>query len=170
MALVIILVSEDWSISNNVLKLETVYTREFFLPDRTEGKERVALIMLQGINELHHTLANFISDYAADESKARPINSLSEGRARLQSKVTWGSIGGRAVQQMGVGEYNADISITGQPLIPMLPIPASTTGPGFPGFSRMAPNGIMTQGDQADPNENQAVVQGWLWSTLGCDK
>lgn len=77
---------------------------------------------------------------------------------------------GAAFQQIGTAEYNADIAITGQPPIPMPSTPASTTGPGFPGFPVMAPNGIMTQGDQAAPNENQAVVQGWLWSTLGCDK
>jgi hypothetical protein len=77
---------------------------------------------------------------------------------------------GALSRQVGISQSNADVAFTSQPQIPMPPTPASTTGPGFPGFPVMAPNGIMTQGDQAAPNENQAVVQGWLWSTLGCDQ
>lgn len=54
--------------------------------------------------------------------------------------------------------------------VPQTPAPQSTVGPGFPGFPVMDSNGIMTQGDQSAPNENQAVVAGFLWQSLGCQQ
>lgn len=55
----------------------TVGTREFFLPDAAKGREQVALRMLQGINEIHHTLSNWLVHYANDPSKAFPVETLS---------------------------------------------------------------------------------------------
>jgi len=55
----------------------TIYSRELFLPDRTAGKEQRVLEMLHGVNELHHTLANWLVAYATDESKAFPVDTLS---------------------------------------------------------------------------------------------
>jgi len=56
----------------------TVYTRELFLPDRAKGNERVILDMLHGLNEVHHTIANWLAAYATDESKAFPVDVLSQ--------------------------------------------------------------------------------------------
>jgi len=36
----------------------TVATRGLLLPETVNGKERVVLELLRGVNELHHTLAN----------------------------------------------------------------------------------------------------------------
>jgi hypothetical protein len=55
----------------------TVHTREFFLPDAAKGREQVALRMLQGINEIHHTLSNWLVNYVNDASKAFPVETLS---------------------------------------------------------------------------------------------
>lgn len=48
--------------------------------------------------------------------------------------------------------------------------PPWNMGPGFPGFPVMASNGILTQGDQVAPNENAAVVAGYMWYARGCYK
>ena len=56
----------------------TVYTRHLFLPDTAKGKEQVVLHMLHGMNELHHTLANWLVDYSTDDSKAFSVHSLNE--------------------------------------------------------------------------------------------
>lgn len=56
----------------------TINTREFFLPDAKRGKEQVALRMLQGINEIHHTLANWLVNYVEDARKAFPVETLSQ--------------------------------------------------------------------------------------------
>ena len=56
-----------------IYSLLTVHTREFFLPDAAKGKEQVALHMLQGINEIHHTLANWLGNYVNDATKAFPV-------------------------------------------------------------------------------------------------
>jgi hypothetical protein len=72
------------------------------------------------------------------------------------------------VQQTGIAEVNDSNALSGQPLIPVPPMPPSTTGPGFPGFPTRGPSGLMNQGDQDAPNENQAVAAGYLWQSLGC--
>ena len=57
----------------------TVGTRQLFLPDMTKGKDQTTIInMLHGINELHHTLANWLLDCATDESKAFPVHDLGQ--------------------------------------------------------------------------------------------
>jgi hypothetical protein len=55
----------------------TVHTRQFFLPGETTGKELVALNMLHGINEIHHTLSNWLGAYVTDAAKAFPVEALS---------------------------------------------------------------------------------------------
>lgn len=49
----------------------TVHTRQLFFPD-TKGKEHVVLDMLHGVNEIHHTLANFLLRYAQKEEDWPP--------------------------------------------------------------------------------------------------
>jgi hypothetical protein len=56
----------------------TVCTRQLFLPDMPKGKEQAIISMLHGVNELHHTLANWLVDYATDESEAFPVDVLSQ--------------------------------------------------------------------------------------------
>jgi hypothetical protein len=64
----------------------TVHTREFFLPNATKGKEQVALHMLHGINELHHTLANYLGNYVNDATKAFPVETLSQQLSQIASQ------------------------------------------------------------------------------------
>ena len=55
----------------------TVRTRALFLPRVADGKEQAVLNMLHGINELHHTLANFILRWE-DQDASWPPHVLSE--------------------------------------------------------------------------------------------
>jgi hypothetical protein len=50
----------------------TVNTRELFLPDRSKGKEQAFLYMLHGVNEIHHTLANFLLRWTFNEEDWPP--------------------------------------------------------------------------------------------------
>ena len=45
----------------------TVCTRELFLPGTAEGKEQIVLNMLHGVNEMHHTLSNYLLRHSKDE-------------------------------------------------------------------------------------------------------
>jgi hypothetical protein len=45
----------------------TICTRELFLPGTAEGKEQVTLNMLHGVNEMHHTVSNYLLEYSKDE-------------------------------------------------------------------------------------------------------
>jgi hypothetical protein len=73
----------------------TVCTRELFLPDRTKGKEQLVVTMLHGINELHHTLANSLTAYLIDETKAFPVEVLSKQleqiatEFRIEGMLNW---------------------------------------------------------------------------------
>lgn len=73
----------------------TMSTRELFLPDRAKGKEQLVITMLRGVNELHHTLANWLVAYSTDETKAFPLETLSKQleqiatEFRVQSMLTW---------------------------------------------------------------------------------
>ena len=69
-----------------IYSLLTVHTREFFLPNATKGKEQVALHMLHGINELHHTLANYLGNYVNDATKAFPVETLSQQLSLIASQ------------------------------------------------------------------------------------
>ena len=42
----------------------TVSSRELFLPGWAKGREQIVLDMVHEVNELHHTLANFLLRYA----------------------------------------------------------------------------------------------------------
>jgi hypothetical protein len=66
-----------------IYSLLTIHTRQFFLPDATKGKEQVALHMLHGINEIHHTLANWLNDYVNDATKAFPVETLSQQLSQI---------------------------------------------------------------------------------------
>jgi hypothetical protein len=50
----------------------TVNTRELFLPDRQKGREQSILDMLHGVNEIHHTLANFLLRWGHNEEDWPP--------------------------------------------------------------------------------------------------
>jgi len=50
----------------------TVHTRELFFPDTRKGRESVILDMLHGVNEIHHTLANFLLRWADNENDWPP--------------------------------------------------------------------------------------------------
>jgi hypothetical protein len=50
----------------------TVATRELFFPQTTMGKERIVLELLHGINEIHHTLANFLLRWGNGEEDWTP--------------------------------------------------------------------------------------------------
>jgi hypothetical protein len=54
----------------------TVGTRQLFLPDMPKGRDQTILNMLHGVNELHHTLANWLTDYATDECGAFPVSDV----------------------------------------------------------------------------------------------
>jgi hypothetical protein len=50
----------------------TVATRELFFPQTTSGKERIVLELLHGVNEMHHTLANFLLRWGHGEEDWTP--------------------------------------------------------------------------------------------------
>jgi hypothetical protein len=50
----------------------TICTRELFFPETTGGKAQVVLYMLNGINEMHHTLANFLLRWTYEEGDWPP--------------------------------------------------------------------------------------------------
>jgi len=45
----------------------TVCTRGLFLPGTAEGREQIVLNMLHGVNEMHHTLSNYLLRHSKDE-------------------------------------------------------------------------------------------------------
>jgi len=53
------------------------------LPDAAKGKEQAALNMLNGINEIHHTLANWLGNYVTDATKAFPVETLSQQLSQI---------------------------------------------------------------------------------------
>ena len=50
----------------------TIGTRQFFLPGVADGKERNVVRVLQGINELHHTVANQVIAYSLENDDFAP--------------------------------------------------------------------------------------------------
>lgn len=89
------------SVSQRVTALSIIYgrltvcTRELFMPDRTQGKEQLVIRRLHGINELHHTLANWLVAYLTDETKAFPVEALSKQleqiatEFRVEGMLSW---------------------------------------------------------------------------------
>ena len=66
----------------------TVYTRELFFPDTRKGRESVILDMLHGVNEIHHTLANFLLRWADNEGDWPPrVLSQSLSEIAIQYRV-----------------------------------------------------------------------------------
>src|SRR5262249_32730112 len=69
-----------------IYSLITINTREFFLPGAMKGKEQVVMRMLQGVNELHHTLANWLVNYLEDARKAFPFETLSQQLSQIANQ------------------------------------------------------------------------------------
>jgi hypothetical protein len=61
----------------------TVYSRELFLPDRFRKKETIVIEMLHGMNELHHTISNWLTSYTTDDSKAFPVEVLARQLSQI---------------------------------------------------------------------------------------
>ena len=64
----------------------TVNARELFVPEWTAGKEKRVLEILHGLNEIHHTLSNYLVDYVSGENKAFPVNVLSQQLLEIETK------------------------------------------------------------------------------------
>ena len=69
-----------------IYSILTVHTRELFLPDATKGREQLVLHKLHGINEIHHTLANWLGNYVTDRTKAFPVEALSQQLSEIESQ------------------------------------------------------------------------------------
>ena len=70
--------AERISVLARIYSQLTVGTRAFLLPETAKGKERNLIKVLQGINELHHTIANWLVPYTTVASKAFPVETLSQ--------------------------------------------------------------------------------------------
>jgi hypothetical protein len=79
-------VSERISALAMIYSRLTVYTRELFLPGRSAGKEQRVLEILHGLNEIHHTLANWLVAYSTNESQAFPVSALSQQLLDIEKK------------------------------------------------------------------------------------
>lgn len=56
------------------------------MPDMMK-KEQIALCMLQDINEIHHTLANWLVNYLEDARKAFPVETLSQSLSQRRKET-----------------------------------------------------------------------------------
>ena len=63
----------------------TICTREVFLPGVANGKEETVLRMLHGMNEIHHTLSNWLGNYVTDATKAFPVETLTMQLSQIAS-------------------------------------------------------------------------------------
>jgi hypothetical protein len=68
-----------------IYSILTVNTRELFLPDAAKGREHTVLHALHGINEIHHTLSNWLANYVTDADKAFPVETLSLQLSQIAS-------------------------------------------------------------------------------------
>src|SRR5437763_5263676 len=64
----------------------TINARELFVLDWTAGKEKRVLEILHGLNETHHTIANWLVNYATDETKAFPVHVLSQQLQQIEDQ------------------------------------------------------------------------------------
>jgi hypothetical protein len=64
----------------------TIHTRQLFLPEPAVEKTERILEILHGLNEVHHTLANWLSDYAMDQEETFPVHVLSEQLIEIEKK------------------------------------------------------------------------------------
>jgi hypothetical protein len=85
----------------------TVGTRQLFLPDMPKGKEAAIIKMLQGINELHHTVANWLLDYSTDERKAFPVETLGEQLLWIADQYGLRGLLNSTVEYVRTGAYPA---------------------------------------------------------------
>jgi hypothetical protein len=76
----------------------TICTRELFLPDKLKGKEQGGIDMLHGLNEIHHTLANWLVAYTTDERKGFPVHSLSQQLLEIANQYRIGGLLTSAVE------------------------------------------------------------------------
>ena len=94
------------SVSQRVNALSMIYsrltvpTRELFMPDRTKGKEQLVIKMLHGVNELHHTLANWLVAYLTDETKAFPVDVLSKQLQQIATEFRVEGMLNRSVESV----------------------------------------------------------------------
>lgn len=66
----------------------SVGTRQMFLPDWKLGENRRdrAIEVLQGLNEIHHTISTQLVSYATNDHGVRPINVLAEMLLEIERK------------------------------------------------------------------------------------
>jgi hypothetical protein len=64
----------------------TIHTRQLFFPERNAGNQERVLQILHGLNEIHHTLANSLSDYATEQQEARPPDVLWQQLAEIEKE------------------------------------------------------------------------------------
>ncbi len=63
----------------------TIYTRELFFPENA-GKEKRVLEILDGLNEVHHTVSNWLVNYVSDASKAFPVEVLGQQLRQIEER------------------------------------------------------------------------------------
>jgi len=64
----------------------TITTRGLFLPEYKTGKEVQVVAMLQGINELHHTLSNQTVAYVRATKYGFSVEGLSQALVEIASQ------------------------------------------------------------------------------------
>lgn len=64
----------------------TIHTRELFVPDWTSGKEKRVQEILHRLNEIHHTLSNYLAAYTMDEREAFPVHVLSKQLLEIENQ------------------------------------------------------------------------------------
>jgi hypothetical protein len=75
----------------------TVNTRQLFLPSMPEGKEQTVINMLHGVNEIHHTLANYLLRCADQEEEWTP-HDLSEQLLEIANQYRIGGLLSSAIE------------------------------------------------------------------------
>ena len=66
--------------------LKTNDLHEAAILARYGGKEKRVLEILHGLNEVHHTIANWLCDYARDETKAFPVHDLGQQLLEIEER------------------------------------------------------------------------------------
>jgi hypothetical protein len=80
-----------YSVSDRVRMLALIYSRltigarQLFLPETT-GREKRVLEILHGLNEVHHTIANWLCDYARTDPKAFPVEALGQQLLEIEKR------------------------------------------------------------------------------------
>jgi hypothetical protein len=76
----------------------TIKTRELFLPEWTARKDLPILDMLQGMNEIHHTLSSQLIAYGTDGKYAHSLEALGLMLVEIASKYRIGGFLESAVE------------------------------------------------------------------------